>query len=350
VIESAPLHRLFGLLDRESAELAKVVTTLDAEASVAARQKTELRHRLEETKVARGELYNPNAMIRADEFEQALTSILPLHKDLALAEERSRQLGATLSRLHRHQDLIWNLQRSLHDIMATQSQGKNSTNGAGSSTTPTAHNLFQLVEDERMRIARDMHDGPAQSMSNLVLQAEVLERLYTIHPERILDELIVFKNTVRGVLDELRRLIFDLRPMSLDDLGLFAALRKYLTEYRQQSGLDVRFSLLGGERRLPATTEEALFRILQESMANIRKHAGATHVELTLTLSPTKVQALIHDNGKGFDPARPVQDGRRHLGLTSMRERTDLQGGHLELHSKPGQGTTVTVTFALPPS
>src|ERR1700694_1829363 len=110
--------------------------------------------------------------------------------------------------------------------------------------------VFQIIEEERMRIARDMHDGPAQSMSNLVLQAEILERL--VHkPDAILAELQDFKNSVRNALDETRQLIFDLRPMTLDDLGLVPTLRKYIKEYSDKHGMNVRFNVVGEERRLP---------------------------------------------------------------------------------------------------
>src|SRR6202022_3494905 len=101
--------------------------------------------------------------------------------------------------------------------------------------------VFQVIEEERIRIARDMHDGPAQSMSNLVLQAEVIERLVD-RPEALLIELQDFKNSVRSTLEEVRRLIFDLRPMTLDDLGLLPTLRKFTAEYTKKYGIQTRIS------------------------------------------------------------------------------------------------------------
>src|SRR5437016_4333097 len=107
--------------------------------------------------------------------------------------------------------------------------------------------VFQIIEEERMRIARDMHDGPAQSMSNLVLQAEILERLIARDPQMVVSELADFKDGVRSVLDDTRRLIFDLRPMTLDDLGLVPTLRKFVKEFGEQAGVDAELRVVGEE-------------------------------------------------------------------------------------------------------
>ena len=111
--------------------------------------------------------------------------------------------------------------------------------------------LFQIVEDERMRIARDMHDGPAQLLSNLVLKAEIVARLVAEGSDRALAELADFQVTARQALEETRRLIFDLRPMSLDDLGLAATLRRFLCDVQERDEIRTGFSLAGDERRLP---------------------------------------------------------------------------------------------------
>src|SRR5205807_4624062 len=107
--------------------------------------------------------------------------------------------------------------------------------------------VFQIIEEERMRIARDMHDGPAQSMANLVLQAEILERLISRDPQLVVNELADFKDAVRTVLDETRRLIFDLRPMTLDDLGLVPTLRKFVKELGERAGIAATLRVVGQE-------------------------------------------------------------------------------------------------------
>ena len=208
--------------------------------------------------------------------------------------------------------------------------------------------VFQIIEEERMRIARDMHDGPAQSMSNLVLQAEILERLVG-KPDAIRNELQEFKNSVRNALDETRQLIFDLRPMTLDDLGLVPTLRKYVKEYSDKHGLSVRFNVVGEERRLPGSTEGTLFRIIQEALTNVQKHSRARGAEVTLNLGKDRVMATIRDDGQGFD-VHTVEANlakNRNLGLISMRERTELERGVLEIKSQPGKGTEIRIEFRL---
>jgi two-component system, NarL family, sensor histidine kinase DegS len=209
--------------------------------------------------------------------------------------------------------------------------------------------VFQIIEEERMRIARDMHDGPAQSMANLVLQAEILERLLDRNPKQLLTELGEFKNSVRNALEEIRQLIFDLRPMTLDDLGLVPTLRKFIKEYGDRYGLATRFNVVGQERRLPGNTEGVLFRIIQEALTNVHKHARAKMAEVTMNLQPSRVSVVIKDDGQGFDVARTEANlhKNKNLGLLSMRERAELEKGTLEIRSQPGRGTEVKVEVPL---
>ena len=209
--------------------------------------------------------------------------------------------------------------------------------------------VFQIIEEERMRIARDMHDGPAQSMANLVLQAEILERLLDRNPKQLVTELAEFKNSVRNALEETRQLIFDLRPMTLDDLGLVPTLRKFIKEYGDRYGLATRFNVVGQERRLPGNTEGVLFRIIQEALTNVHKHARAKMAEVTMNLQPNRVTVTIKDDGQGFDVARTEANlhKNKNLGLLSMRERAELEKGTLEIRSQPGRGTEVKVEIPL---
>ena len=208
--------------------------------------------------------------------------------------------------------------------------------------------VFQIIEEERMRIARDMHDGPAQSMANLVLQAEILERLLDRNPKQLVTELAEFKNSVRNALEETRQLIFDLRPMTLDDLGLVPTLRKFIKEYGDRYGLATRFNVVGQERRLPGNTEGVLFRIIQEALTNVHKHARAKMAEVTMNLQPNRVTVTIKDDGQGFDVARTEANlhKNKNLGLLSMRERAELEKGTLEIRSQPGRGTEVKVEIS----
>ena len=223
--------------------------------------------------------------------------------------------------------------------------------GVGDDYTPPAvggsRQVFQVVEDERMRIARDMHDGPAQLLANLVLKAEIVERFLEHDPSMVRTELADFKAIVRIALEETRRLIFDLRPMTLDDLGLVPTILRFAADFEQRWNIPVRVQVLGTERRIEGERESAIFRIVQESINNARKHAIPSLIEITISLSAKRITVTVKDDGRGFDVSATEQDGTRahHLGLTSMRERAALVGAVLDISSGEGRGTQVRVSL-----
>jgi two-component system sensor histidine kinase DegS len=208
--------------------------------------------------------------------------------------------------------------------------------------------IHQAVEAERLRIARDLHDGPAQVLSNLVLEAEIIERLLKRDPDLVIAELQEFRNSIKNAVADVRRFMFDLRPDSLDDLGLIATLRRLTTEWQQHTGVVCRLNIMGDERRLPPPIEEALFRIIQEALNNVRHHAQARTVEVNLDVRPDRVGLRVRDDGKGFDPSRAPEPGaRRQLGVVGMRERAAAVGGRLEVRSREGSGTEIEGDFPL---
>jgi two-component system sensor histidine kinase DegS len=192
-----------------------------------------------------------------------------------------------------------------------------------------------------------MHDGPAQLLANLVLKAEIVERVFDIDRDMAMSELSDFKATVRVALEETRKLIFDLRPMTLDDLGLVPTLRKFMADFEQRGGIRARLNIVGAERRLPGDLEASLFRIVQEAMNNAGKHSGADTIDVTVMIGPQRVVASVRDNGRGFDvaAAQARAERTRHLGLVSMRERAGLEHGVLDITSVPGNGTQVRVSI-----
>jgi two-component system sensor histidine kinase DegS len=286
------------------------------------------------------------AQYGAADITRALDDHVEAMTELGVAEHRFEELA---NRRGESADHLKSLHTALGLVSDTAHDGTVQSSEAEALTFRNAsRQVFQIIEEERMRIARDMHDGPAQSMSNLVLQAEILERL-VYKPEAILNELQEFKNAVRNALDETRQLIFDLRPMTLDDLGLVPTLRKYLKEYSDKHSLPVRFNVVGEERRLPGNIEGTLFRIIQEALTNVQKHAHARGAEVTMSMSKDRVTATIRDDGQGFDiPAVEANLARnRNLGLISMRERAELEQGNMELKSQPGKGTEIRAEFRL---
>jgi signal transduction histidine kinase len=205
--------------------------------------------------------------------------------------------------------------------------------------------IFQAVEAERLRIARDLHDGPAQVLADLVLKAEILDRIAQRTPEALPAELEEFRSLVRNAVGDMRRFMFDLRPDSLDDLGLVATMKRFSSEYQDRTGIICRFNVSGEDRRVGSQLEEAIFRIIQEALNNVQKHSGAKTAEVVVTLQPGRIAARIRDDGSGFDPANPPTGGRQQLGLIGMRERAEALGGRMEIQSEPGRGTELEVEF-----
>lgn len=327
------------------ADVNAVVTHLERRITDTEDELRDLRERLDQAEVIRHHVRNNLLRLRADEVEDAYLHIAAVRADLAAAEERMRELGVYLEEAQQRLAGLGELHRALDDL--ADSEGAPVADGAARYRS-ASRQVFQIIEEERMRIARDMHDGPAQSLANLVLMAEVLERLIERDPKLVAAELAEFKRGVRDALEETRRLIFDLRPMTLDDLGLVPTLRRLVQEFAEKTGIATRLHVVGEERRLPGNYEAALFRIVQEALTNVRKHARASNAEVTLTIQPRRVVAVVKDDGEGFDvAATEARLGRtRNLGLISMRERAELEKGTLEIRSELGRGTEVRATFS----
>ncbi|MEW6446540.1 MAG: sensor histidine kinase [Bacillota bacterium] len=209
--------------------------------------------------------------------------------------------------------------------------------------------ILEAQEEERRRVAREIHDGPAQSMANVVMRAEFCLKLLEKDPAKLRGELLTLQNLVRDSLQDTRKIIFDLRPMALDDLGIEAALKKFVANYKEQYGLPVEYQYFGSQKRLPPAVEVALFRIVQEGLNNIYKHANATSAVVKMEVLPDKVKLMIRDNGRGFKVNKVFQEAeRKGYGLIGIRERVQLLNGELDIKSSPGKGTTLNVSINLP--
>jgi two-component system sensor histidine kinase DegS len=204
--------------------------------------------------------------------------------------------------------------------------------------------IIQAQEEERKRVAREIHDGPAQTMANVVLRAEFCEKLLLSNRGQVVDELRELKHTVKGSLQEIRRIIFNLRPMTLDDLGLVPTIRRYLAELKEREYFTVDLEVRGEEKRLVTTYEVALFRLIQESLNNAHKYAQAKRVSVAIDTTERVVVVRICDDGKGFDLKRVMEQaaGKASFGLLSMKERIELLNGKITIDTAIGSGTKIT--------
>ena len=198
------------------------------------------------------------------------------------------------------------------------------------------------IVEERARLARELHDASVQTLFSLSLTAEVAASLVVDDPEAAGVEIGRIQELAQTAVAELRSLVFELRPPALDDEGLVATIRKHLEVVGRIHSLSVNL-VASSEVRLESAVEAGLFRIVQEALSNVARHASATRVEVTIEAGGDKVDATVADDGVGFDPqARAIR--ARRLGLTSMRERAQALGGTLEIASTIDRGTKVSVT------
>lgn len=204
--------------------------------------------------------------------------------------------------------------------------------------------ILQAQEDERQRVARELHDEAAQALTSLLVRLRLLERART--PEEAQSRVAELRELTAAALEEVRRVAVDLRPKILDDLGLVAALGWRVDELNAGNTTQATLHVEGIEYRLPHTLELIFYRVAQEALNNTARHANAGHVGVSLCLRDGILALEVADDGPGFDPeARQNGDNRRGgLGLLGIHERMAMIGGQVEIDSAPGQGTRVRVS------
>ena len=201
--------------------------------------------------------------------------------------------------------------------------------------------VVEAQEVERQRIARELHDQTGQALTSILLGLKPLEEAADETTRAALSEL---REHVVGALQDVRRLAVELRPAVLDDFGLVPALERLIDSFAEQTDIRVDFRSALGETRLPSEVETTLYRVVQESLTNIVKHANAQNVSVSLARRESTLAAVIEDDGSGFDQRAVRQDG---IGLLGMRERLALVDGRLKIESRPGAGTTIVAEVPL---
>ncbi len=209
---------------------------------------------------------------------------------------------------------------------------------AEADTSPAAQTLRIIAaqEGERQRLAENVHDGPAQVLTNAIFQVEYLDRVPESEPATARAELTFLRDMLRDGLDEVRGFIATLRPPSVD-LGLAQAIENVATDYENRTGIAVKVAVAGIDARLTPDAKTSVLRVIQEALQNVRKHAAATEVSIGLDHD----HLTIIDNGRGFDVMRLASGQTRNFGLQFMRERAELMGSSLQIESRQGEGTRI---------
>lgn len=201
--------------------------------------------------------------------------------------------------------------------------------------------IIGAQEEERRKISREIHDGPAQMMANILLRSELIERAFRGGSiDKAIEEIKSIRKMVRSSLYEVRRIIYDLRPMALDDLGLIPTIKRYVTTIADYHDMKIEFTTIGKDKRLNQDYEVALFRLVQESLQNAMKHSEATLVQIKLDIGKQSITMMIIDNGIGFNPKLKSD---KSFGLIGMKERVEMLEGKLTINSKEGEGTKVYI-------
>jgi len=265
------------------------------------------------------------------------------------AQQRLLVMRGQLDKLQEQKNSLEKYISLLEGILEYLNTAKNASYTSAETTNGISmlEMLITSQESERQRLSRQMHDGPAQALSNFIVQSEIATRMYEIDQVKAKDELEKLKTSAMNTFQKIRSYISDLRPMMLDDLGLVPTIKRYMNNLKEQTGVDVNLIVVGTYRRLKPYLEVYVFRALQELVGNSIKHnldnVSKIKIDVTITLESNTVKAEIKDNGKGIKQSEMQSTGG--LGLKLIRERAQLLGGSLEIISSESEGTQVMLSI-----
>ena len=284
------------------------------------------RHDLEEWMQLRARLDRRGGSLRPVGTDALRAEYEARGRDLAALQARLKRLDVVARQL----DILWNYLDSRDEA------GDEPGPVADDSPATMSLRIVQAQEGERQRMAEDIHDGPAQVLTNAIFQVEYLDRILgdTDRPARA--EIAFLRDMLRNGLDEVRTFITDLRP-PVTDVGFATALAERAHRLEEHHGIVVEVSVDGIDDRLTPTQRASVLRIVQEALQNVRKHAVASRVAIGLEGD----SLVIEDNGRGFDLMRLASGTARNFGLQFMRERAELLGGQLQIESRQGEGTRI---------
>ena len=278
---------------------------------------------------------------QAQEVKSAYDSALDAQQRLFVMRGQLEKLQTEKAHLERFKST---LERARTSMGGSNASSPSMSGGGGKSPLASVEMLVNAQETERQRLSRQMHDGPAQALSNFILQTEIAMRLFDVDATQARGELNSLKASAMSTFQKVRNFIFELRPMMLDDLGLVPTVRRYSDAFKEQTGLDLNVTVTGNERRLEPYLEVMLFRAIQELLGNAARHGQGSIVKVMLDMGEERVRVSVDDNGRGFD-ADVVQQGAS-LGLKLIRERAEMLGGSFEMDSAVGKGARIA--FAVP--
>jgi two-component system sensor histidine kinase DegS len=322
---------------RELKEIDLLVQQTTGEVERLAQRNTQVANRLRQIEATLD-------TVPREDIRQAYTTVLDTQQRLFTMRGQLEKLQSNQQNKARYLDLL----RSTLEF-APQAEYEPQALEEGEPSQPLVVRIIETQERERQRLSRQMHDGPAQSLTNLILQAEICERLFDTQPERARTELANLTSAVAGTFQKVRGFILNLRPMMLDDLGVVPTLRRYVDSFSDNSDVLTNLTVTGQDRRLASHREVTIFRLVQELLNNAVEYGHASSFQINLDIGDELVRVSVEDNGSGFELTDSLTspDADR-LGLATMRERVEMLGGQIYFDSGLGKG--MKVSFELPVS
>jgi len=331
---SLECQRELDQTERELKEIDLLIQQTTAEVERLAQRNTQATNRLRQVEAALD-------TVPREDIREAYNAVLDTQQRLFTMRGQLEKLQSNQRSMDRYLSLL----RNVLDILG-QAVEKPQTAEAGEPSKPLVVRIIEAQERERLRLSRQMHDGPAQSLTNLILQAEICERLFETDPDRARTELANLRTAVAATFQKVKGFILNLRPMMLDDLGVVPTLRRYVDSFSENTGVATHLLVSGKERRLESHQNVMIFRLIQELMNNAVEYAHAANIQISLDIGDDLVQVSVEDNGGGYDLTTPNSPDIERLGLNTMRERIEMLGGQIYFDSAPGRGTKVS--FELP--
>ena len=363
-IESSK-SQIFEIYEKACSEVdsgKKSLVEITRRATILIEEVDQLRRRAQQKKQILARVSKDFSKYSEDDIRRCYADVEKAQVDLAIALEQELQLRQQRDRaqirLHSIGETVTNAKKlavqigvvmgylgSKLDDVVNQMEAANKGKLVGI-------RIITAQENERLRLSREIHDGPAQTMANLIYQATICERMIDVDPGAAKFDLRELREQTRDCLSEIRQIIFDLRPMSLDDLGLAAAVQQFLAKFKDRSGIDVKFQTEGKVVDINKFAEVSLFRIVQEALNNVYQHAETDTASVTLRYNKDNISLLIEDTGIGFDvDAQPRQreagEPQEHFGIMGMKERANIIKAQLILASRPGAGTKIRLLLPL---
>lgn len=337
----SPLEELIGESRQEYEQIQLELREIDvlikqstSEVEKLAQRNARITNRMKQMEV------NFDTVPRSD-IQEIYTAFQDAQKRLFMMRGQLEKLQSDRRHLQKYGNQLRRLLEATEGAFIKQDSGA----AAPGAAQPAIVRIVEAQESERQYLVQRLHDGPAQALTNLILQAEICERLFVKDVNRAREELVNLRTAVTATFQTVRSFMFDLRPMMLDDLGLIPTLKKYVEGQQEKSSIPTNLTITGKEQRLESHNEVTIFRAIQELVKNARNHAHCTSIEISLDMGETWVRASVEDNGSGFDVDEVMQaaEQQKTMGLVTLRERIEMLGGQLHLDSSIGRGTKISL-------